>query len=440
MDRAHDERETVEIGVIGFGGIGAMCANAFIRAGWKRVNVCDQPERFDELRERLAEKKGITVHKDGHGVSRCSDFVLYCVEASRIDGVVKNYGPSTKVGAVVGGQTSVKEPEIAAFEKYLPPDVQIVSCHSLHGPNVNSRGQPLVIVRHRCEQKPYERVLRILAALESQMVFLGYKEHDRITADTQAVTHVAFQSMGTAWKTRRSFPWEIPNYAGGIENVKIAMTMRIFANKWHVYAGLAIMNPTAHKQVQQYAQSVSDLFKLMIQEKAEEFTERIMKAKEYVFGSSTDREPILLSDSLLDQFSLSAIPREKRKPNSHLSLLAMVDCWYQCKTNPYGHLICQTPPFRLLLGITEYCFRNSEILNESIHAALYDKEIRADDMEFYSASQGWVECITRAQSHDYYRSRFEEVTKFFEGPRMEGALKMSEELVAVMSRKLGEPK
>ena len=46
--------------------------------------------------------------------------------------------------AVVAGQTSVKAPEKAAFEKHLPEDVHIVSCHSLHGPTVNTIGQPLV--------------------------------------------------------------------------------------------------------------------------------------------------------------------------------------------------------------------------------------------------------------------------------------------------------
>ena len=44
----------------------------------------------------------------------------------------------------MGGQTSCKAPEIAAFEKHLPEDVEIVSCHSLHGPNVDPKGQPLV--------------------------------------------------------------------------------------------------------------------------------------------------------------------------------------------------------------------------------------------------------------------------------------------------------
>lgn len=51
---------------------------------------------------------------------------------------------ATKVGAIVGGQTSCKSPELAAFDKHLPPDVEIISCHSLHGPKVNPKGQPLV--------------------------------------------------------------------------------------------------------------------------------------------------------------------------------------------------------------------------------------------------------------------------------------------------------
>jgi prephenate dehydrogenase (NADP+) len=64
-------------------------------------------------------------------------------------------------------------------------------------------------------------------------------------ADTQAVTHVGFESMGTAWKSAGFFPWENASYAGGIDNVKILTTLRIFSYKAHVYAGLAILNPYA---------------------------------------------------------------------------------------------------------------------------------------------------------------------------------------------------
>jgi hypothetical protein len=54
----------------------------------------------------------------------------------------------------------------------------------------------------------------------------------------------------------------------------------------------------------------------MIQEKEAEFYQRVMDAKQFVFGDFQDfkAHPILLSDSLLDEFSLSAIPLDQRKP------------------------------------------------------------------------------------------------------------------------------
>lgn len=106
----------------------------------------------------------------------------------------------------MGGQTSVKEPEICAFEKYLPDDVSIVTCHSLHGPSVSPKGQPLVVIRHRATDEAFQRALLFLSALESQIVQLSYKEHDIITADTQAVTHMAFMTMGTTWKIQKTYP------------------------------------------------------------------------------------------------------------------------------------------------------------------------------------------------------------------------------------------
>lgn len=271
-----------------------------------------------------------------------SDWIIYSVEAERIGEVVAQYGQSTKEGAIVGGQTSCKAPELAAFDKYLPKDVEIVSCHSLHGPAVNPRGQPLVIIQHRASQESVDLCQKILSCLESRVVFLSGEEHDRITADTQAVTHAAFLSMGTAWAANKQFPWEIGRYVGGIENVKINITLRIYSNKWHVYAGLAIMNPAARKQIRQYAQSVTDIYKLMSGGHREELRTRIKTARAAVFKEDPEAHNLLLGDDVLDRFSLSGGPKEKT-PNSHLSLLAIVDCWWKLGIVPYDHMICSTP-------------------------------------------------------------------------------------------------
>jgi prephenate dehydrogenase (NADP+) len=246
------------------------------------------------------------------------------------------------MGAIVGGQTSCKAPEIAAFEKHLPSDVHIVSCHSLHGPGVDPKGQPLVLIKHRASDEAFALVENMLSCLASKHVYLTREQHDRITADTQAVTHAAFLSMGAAWMANNQFPWEYPRYIGGIENVKINITLRIYANKWHVYAGLAILNPDAQKQIKQYAESVTELFKLMLAGHKEELRERIMSAREAVFGGRRVNEELLLRDEVLDRFSLGEIP-EKRLKNNHLSLLAMVDCWWKLGIVPYDHMICSTP-------------------------------------------------------------------------------------------------
>lgn len=34
-----------------------------------------------------------------------------------------------------------------------------------------------------------------------------------------------------------SLQWLVPHFVGGIENVKVNVALRIYSNKWHVYAG-----------------------------------------------------------------------------------------------------------------------------------------------------------------------------------------------------------
>ncbi|KAK9471373.1 uncharacterized protein V1510DRAFT_368180 [Dipodascopsis tothii] len=433
----------MEIGIIGMGDMGRMYARRLSMSGWK-INACDVPQKFDSLTDEFscsknAEEKrliidnNVQIFESGHLVSRCSDYILYSVEAENVDRIVALYGPSTKVGAIVGGQTSCKAFEVEAFEKYLPSDVQIISCHSLHGPNVDPTGQPLVIIRHRASDEAFESVKEILSCFNSQVVYLSAKEHDKITADTQAVTHAAFLTMGSAWCANNQFPWEVPRYVGGIENVKINISLRIYSNKWHVYAGLAIMNPAAHLQVLQYAQSVTELFTLAIEGKAIELRTRIYAAKEAVFSSLSKEQSLLLSDNLLDQFSLSNVPAEARTPNSHLSLLAMVDCWYKLGINPYDHMICSTPLFRIWLGVTEYLFQAPGLLDECLEVAINNNSFRADDLEFTIAARSWSDIINSGNFVSY-KAFFEKVQDYF-APRFPEATKLGNAMIKTIFEK-----
>lgn len=472
-----DEQPT--IGIIGMGAMGRMYAHHLSTAGWANIRVCDRPETYDTLLTQFtspSSPSNITVLKDGHAVSRTSDFLMYSVEAEFIDRIVKEYGPSTKMGCIVSGQTSVKQPEIEAFEKWLPEDVEIVTIHSLHGPTVSTEGQPLVITQHRASDASRQLVECILSSFKSRFVHLSYKEHDLVTANTQAVIHAAFLSMGTAWCAKASYPWEQGLYVGGIETVKVNIMLRIYSNKWHVYAGLAILNPFARIQIDQFARSTTEIYRLMVLGDEGGLRERMYKSRDAVFGppgSVRRKRPILLSPHVLDKFDLGKIqPGEEGKPrkptpNSHLSLLAMVDCWAHLDIDPFHHLtLAATPLFRLFLGVAEYLFlapllddsvppspsipsqslsaisstsppsqstpspSHSPHLDTAIHSAIHDSWHRTDDLEFVVAARGWSQCVSFA-SFEVYRQRFEETSGFFEG-RFEEAGELGKEMIRVV--------
>ncbi|KAI5287152.1 prephenate dehydrogenase (NADP(+)) [Ascosphaera aggregata] len=385
----------------------------------------------------------IAWEKDWRINNRISDYIIYSVEAEAIEKIVAltDVFEATKVGAIVGGQTSCKAPELAAFDKHLPEDVEIISIHSLHGPSVNPKGQPFgvneansqcqVIIQHRAADESVRFVEELFSTFESRYVHLSGEMHDRITADTQAVTHAAFLSMGQAWQANNQFPWELPRYVGGIENVKINITLRIYSNKWHVYAGLAILNPAAQKQVRQYAQSVTELFKLMLGGHVDDFKARVRTAGKAVFKTGTRRE-LLLEDEVLDRFSLGNAPPSKM-PNSHLSLLAIVDCWWKLGINPYDHMICSTPLFRLWLGVTEYVFRNEDLLEDIMDIAMNDDTFRSDDLEFTFAARAWSDCVSFGD-FDSYRDRFENIQNYF-APRFPEAVRLGNEMVKTILAK-----
>lgn len=416
--------KNMKIGIIGLGDMGKIFARLWASAGFE-VLGCDLPQNQQQLEITFADTN-VQILDDGVAISRICDFILYAVEAENLEKVVAQYAPSTKYGAIVSGQTSVKTPEIEAFEKYLPKDTHIVSCHSLHGPAVNPIGQTLAVIRHRATDETYQTALKIFKTIGSNIYEMAnYHEHDAMMADIQAITHIGFESIGTAWSKAKVYPWESNGCKSGLDNVKILMTLRIYSYKFHVYSGLALMNPYARRDVRQYAQSVLELFELMLTENKEAFRKRILKAKEFVFKDAGTK--LMLDDALMNEFALNKDIGGSQKPNSHLSLLAMVDTWHKLKVNPYQNKLCQTPPFKLRVGMAEYLFMNEHLLEEAIETALFDKSIRKDDLLFHTAVHEWASIIEYG-SKKAYQEHFE-ATKHFLADRLEEGRQQSSILI-----------
>lgn len=405
------------VGLIGMGEMGRMYANRLATSGNCQLLVCDRPEKTAELQALYEGWPNVTVVANGHLVSRASDLIIYSVDSEHIEIIVAQYGPSTKLGAIVAAQTSVKAPEQVAFEKHLPRDTKVCSIHSLHGPTIPPDGQALVLIPFRCSAAEKQWVKDILSPLKSRYVELTYEEHDVVMANTQACTHAAFLSMGTAWHATGRFPWDSGRYIGGIEVAKINITLRIYSSKWHVYAGLAIMNPIARVQIDQFARSCTELFVLMVSNDEDGLRKRVHAGRDHVFGPPgsprSSSPPMFLSEEVFSSFAIGEPAAGPSPPNSHLTILAIVDCWYQIGLNPFLHLeIAATPVFRLWFGLIHHLFYSPERLDKAIHAAVHNLDYRADDCEFVLAARGWSQCISYGD-FQLYEDRFQQTAEFF---------------------------
>jgi len=87
------------------------------------------------------------------------------------------------------------------------------------------------------------------------------------------------------------------------------MMLRIYANQWHIYAGLAVPSPSVLTQINQFSKSMTELFKLVKRVDKEGLRERIYGARGYDFddahdggaGDGKERNSIFLSEDILDR-------------------------------------------------------------------------------------------------------------------------------------------
>ena len=396
------------VGIVGLGDMGQLYAKTFARAGL-RVWGVDVSEKIPGLQQQLS-PLNIKVTASLEEMLSVVEVVVYSVEASSLHKVVAASLPYLRPGVLVVSQSAVKTLEEECFTSLLPLETASAFCHSLHGPSLPTAGQTLVLVPHRCGFPDFLRLQQLFQVFRSQVIFLPHaSEHDKCMADIQAVTHVCFQSMGLAWLHAGIKPWEHGTYDSVVDRVKILLMLRIFCGKPHVYRELAFSNPFAAHQIQVYCQCVEELVNLAKGNKRELFLQRILDAKNAVFGAEP-RTPFLLKKDLSTigflQKNLTG------RPNSHLSLYAMVCAWHDLKSNPLNLLAVQTPPFRLRLDIAELVLFSEDIFFESVEAALSDSSMKHDDGCYLKAVQDWTQAILNKNTK-VYEDLFNQVRQYF---------------------------
>ncbi|MBI2545959.1 prephenate dehydrogenase [Candidatus Woesearchaeota archaeon] len=349
------------------------------------------------------------------------------MEVENVGSAVKYNRTSTKQGAVVVSALSVMTPAVQAFDS-LPEDVQTMGVHTLYRPGVPTQGQAMATVPFRISPDVYQQMKVLVDIFGCKIIPLGsYEEHDNKTADTQATAHFKAISRGTAWKYCGFFPWQNTAYIGGIGNMKASSTIRVLSGKPHVSGGIMMLNPRAKDQIDAYTTAVFDLFTLMITGQEAKFRETVDEAIEYVFRQR-QKNPLLLDDKVMGEYSLGNIPANERTPNSELSNLAEPVMYFRLKKNPFETQLCGTPISRIELGKMEYICRTPELKEEAFQAAFNDLTIREHDLQFVRAVLEWNTLVQNGDSEGF-KQKFKETKAFFSDEQIAEANRVATDII-----------
>jgi prephenate dehydrogenase (NADP+) len=256
-------------------------------------------------------------------------------------------------------------------------------------------------------------------------------EHDSITANTQVLMSTIFMSIVIAFKLQGGLP-KSPQLSNR-EHVttQIAdlycLVFRIFTQKWHVYAGISLLNPFSESYLTHYATSVRAITAMVMERRFGELLERIKATAAVLNANGLEslrkmtraQSKASATGALGETISRDATAVEmtlSRLPSILLvAILATGDMWVAHNIDPWEHLHCATPQYRHWLRVVSdiYSYFGSAIMDSTLLALLMDnrQEAVAPDHHLSTAVES---CIAHVRDQDYvaFGQSFEETRQW----------------------------
>ncbi|MCY3835235.1 MAG: prephenate dehydrogenase/arogenate dehydrogenase family protein [Anaerolineaceae bacterium] len=178
---------TRNVGILGYGRFGAFWAQ--LHAADFAIHVHSRSPRREQV-----EQDGFRWHDTEASLCSHVDALFLCVSIGAMEATLARIVPLLPAGTVVMDTCSVKVWPTRWFTEQLAsrPDVEILACHPLFGPDSAAqgvRGLPLVLFPLRCQDETFaywhDHFVRLGLAVHE----MEPHEHDRLAAYSQGLTH-----------------------------------------------------------------------------------------------------------------------------------------------------------------------------------------------------------------------------------------------------------
>jgi len=194
-------KQSLTIGVLGFGNFGQFLAKRFVQQGHTVIAT----SRSDY--SKIAGDLGVNFFRDiDDFCEEHPDVVIVCTSILSTEESLRSFPfQRLKRNTLFCDVLSVKQFPKQLFQQLLPEDFDILCLHPMFGPDSGKhswKDLPLVFDKVRIGTSPrrVERchnVLQIFEAEGCRMVEMSCEEHDRQAASSQFITHTVGRMLGT---------------------------------------------------------------------------------------------------------------------------------------------------------------------------------------------------------------------------------------------------
>jgi len=222
-----------KVAIIGFGAFGKLVAANLL--GKFEVVVAD-------ARQKPEDARNLGVRQVSIGDAAKADAIILCVPISQMQSALKEIAPNVRPGTLVLDTCSVKVLPCRLMESMLPADVEVIGTHPLFGPQSAGngiRGQQVVVCPVR--SKSAGKVCAFLKELGLDVVQLSAEEHDKLMAQTQAITHFVGRALA------KVSPKDAPTKLKSHEKMMAAAQM-VRHDSEQLFTDIETLNPFAKQE------------------------------------------------------------------------------------------------------------------------------------------------------------------------------------------------
>ncbi|MCK4928744.1 MAG: prephenate dehydrogenase [Methanosarcinales archaeon] len=243
----------------GTGDTGQWFTKFYKKHGWD-VTVWGANARHD-----IAESLGVPFADDLDTEIARSDVVMISVPIDLTEQVIVDIAPKMKAGSLLMDITSVKTVPVNAMLQYAPEGVEVLGTHPMFGPTIpDLQGQIVILVPVEGRSEHWLPVIRSLYEGQGAHIEVtSAREHDRMMAIVQGLTHFAYISIGGAMAELDFDVARSRRFMSPVYEIMVDFVGRILAQNPYLYAMIQ-MNPeveAVHEAYMKVCREMSDQIK-----------------------------------------------------------------------------------------------------------------------------------------------------------------------------------